>query len=218
MKISQLSAVSGVPQPTIKLYLRMGLLPTGLKTHANQAVYSQEHVRRLGIIRTLTQVGGLSVASAKTVLDAIDSDLPLNHTFGIAQQAASPDIDGTGLDEADLARADEFMAGWTYHDGPGRFGVAKALRAMEDAGLEPDSAWRESYRTAASIIGEADIDLIDRREGRLAKAETVVIGTVLGDTLLAALRRAAQEHFSRQRYPERETTQQSHQQNSSMET
>ncbi len=200
MRISQLSAVSGIPQPTIKLYLRMGLLPTGQKTHANQATYSQEHVRRLRIIRTLTQVGGLSVASAKTVLDAIDSDLPLNHTFGIAQQAASPGIDGTGLDEADLARADEFLAGWSYHDGPGRFGVAKALHAMDDAGLEPDAAWRDSYRTAAAIIGEADIDLIDRREGRQAKAETVVIGTVLGDALLAALRRAAQEHFSGQRY------------------
>jgi DNA-binding transcriptional MerR regulator len=200
MKISQLSAASGVPQPTIKLYLRMGLLPTGEKTHANQATYSEEHLRRLGIIRTLTQVGGLSVASAKTVLDAIDSDLPLNHTFGIAQQAASPEIDGADIDRADLARADEFLAGWSYQDGPGRFGVAKALRAMEDAGLEPDPAWRESYRTAAAIIGEADIDLVGRRQGRLAKAETVVIGTVLGDTLLAALRRAAQEHFSRQRY------------------
>ncbi|MHA7264439.1 MerR family transcriptional regulator [Arthrobacter sp. TMN-37] len=200
MKISQLSAVSGVPQPTIKLYLRTGLLPPGAKTHANQATYSDDHVRRLGIIRTLTQVGGLSVASAKTVLEAIDSDLPLNSTFGLAQRAASPGIDGADLSDTDLARADELLAGWSYHDGPGRFGVAKALRAMDDAGLELDGAWRESYRKAAAIIGEADIDLIDRREGRVAKAETVVIGTVLGDALLAALRRAAQEHFSSQRY------------------
>ncbi|RJT95247.1 MerR family transcriptional regulator [Arthrobacter frigidicola] len=205
MKISQLSAASGVSQPTIKLYLREGLLPPGAKTHANQATYSEAHVRRLGIIRTLTQVGGLSVASAKTVLDAIDSDLPLNWTFGLAQRAASPDVDGTDLSDTDLARADDFLAGLTYHDGPGRFGVAKTLRAMAEAGLEADGAWRDSYRKAAEIIGEADIDLIDRREGRLAKAETVVIGTVLGDALLAALRRAAQEHFSSQRYPSRST-------------
>ena len=38
-------------------------------------------------------------------------------------------------------------------------------------------------------------------EGRDQKTETVVIGTVLGDSLLAGLRRMAHENFSRELFP-----------------
>ena len=47
---------------------------------------------------------------------------------------------------------------------------------------------------------EADIDELDARAERAAKAEIVVVGTVLGDTLFSGLRRAAQEHVSALRY------------------
>ena len=37
MRISELSSVTGVPVPTIKYYIREGLLPRGERTAANQA-------------------------------------------------------------------------------------------------------------------------------------------------------------------------------------
>ena len=47
MRISDLSRASGVTIPTIKFYLREGLLPSGDRTARNQATYEAAHVRRL---------------------------------------------------------------------------------------------------------------------------------------------------------------------------
>ena len=72
MKMSQLCEASGVSVPSIKFYLREGLLPAGERTSATQAEYGPEHVERLRLIRALIDIGGLSVATAQRVLEAID--------------------------------------------------------------------------------------------------------------------------------------------------
>ncbi|MEU0592268.1 MerR family transcriptional regulator [Streptomyces ardesiacus] len=74
MRISELSRRSGVSIPTIKYYLRDGLLPPGRATAANQAAYDEEHVRRLRLIRSLIGVRGLSVSATKDVLAAVDAN------------------------------------------------------------------------------------------------------------------------------------------------
>ena len=73
MRVSELSQATGVPVPTIKYYLREGLLPRGeTTTSPNQASYGDEHVARLRLIRSLLDVGGLSVATVRDVLAAVD--------------------------------------------------------------------------------------------------------------------------------------------------
>ncbi|MGO4689158.1 MerR family transcriptional regulator [Glaciibacter sp. 2TAF33] len=201
MKISQLSAQSGIPLPTIKMYLREGLLPPGERTDVNQANYSDDHLRRLRVITGLVKVGGLSIAAARSVLAAADSEIPLAYTLGVAQHAASAPIDQADVRADDLAHADEIMAAWDYSpDGPGRLGVAQVVGAFAASGQPADTRWLARYAEAALLVAEADLDLIDTRETREEKSETVVIGTVLGDALFAALRRTAQEHVSNQRY------------------
>ncbi len=63
MRMAALSEASGVPVPTIKFYLREGLLPPGHRTSPNQSQYDDEHVRRLALIRSLTEIGGYSLAT-----------------------------------------------------------------------------------------------------------------------------------------------------------
>lgn len=58
--------------PTIKFYVREGLLPAGELTSPNQASYGEAHVQRLRLIRALLDVGGLSVASIREVIVAVD--------------------------------------------------------------------------------------------------------------------------------------------------
>ena len=53
MRIAELSRDSGVPVPTIKYYVREGLLPPGELTSPNQAQYDASHLRRLRLIRAL---------------------------------------------------------------------------------------------------------------------------------------------------------------------
>ena len=201
MKMAQLSTTSGVPVATIKYYLREGLLPAGERQGPNQSLYGPEHLRRLRVIRGLLDVGGLSIAAAHQVIDAIDSDLGLQHTFDIAQRTVSATIDPASLSPDAINTVDELLRGWHVSpDNPGRLAAARVLQTFTDLGQPDLSGWVPGYAAAALAVAEADLDEIDARADRESKTEMVVIGTVLGDALFAALRRAAQEHVSAQRY------------------
>ncbi|MGR0219100.1 MerR family transcriptional regulator [Agromyces sp. ZXT2-6] len=203
--MSELSRTTDTPVATVKYYLRERLLPPGLRTSPNQAQYGDEHVRRIRLIRALLGPGGLDVATAREVIGAIDSDLPLPHVFGVAQRAASARIDEREVDAAALERADDLLGGFAIHqDNPGRTATAAVIRAIEGVGQRDADDWYRRYVEAALIVAEADLDMVEARATRDEKAETVVVGTALGDALFAALRRAAQEHVSTIRYePER---------------
>ena len=56
MELRELSARSGVPVPTIKYYLREGLLTSGTDRPGTRADYDVAHLRRLGLIRLLVEV------------------------------------------------------------------------------------------------------------------------------------------------------------------
>jgi DNA-binding transcriptional MerR regulator len=73
MRISELSARTDVSVPTLKYYLREGLLPAGRRTSRTQAVYDDSHVERVRLVRALTEIGGLPLARVRTVLEAIGS-------------------------------------------------------------------------------------------------------------------------------------------------
>ena len=47
MRMSELSQTSGVAIPTIKYYLREGMLPQGVQLAATRAEYDESHLRRL---------------------------------------------------------------------------------------------------------------------------------------------------------------------------
>jgi DNA-binding transcriptional MerR regulator len=201
MRMAELSSTSGIPVATIKYYLREGLLPAGERQGPNQSLYGPEHLRRLRVIRGLLDVGGLSIAAAHRVIDAIDSDLGLQHTFDIAQRTVSAQIEPDSLSRTALDRVDEVLHGWRVSpDNPGRLAAARVLQTFDELGQPDLSGWVPGYAAAALAVAEADLDEIDARADREAKTEMVVVGTVLGDALFAALRRAAQEHVSAKRY------------------
>ncbi|MCU1522548.1 MAG: MerR family transcriptional regulator [Arthrobacter sp.] len=200
--MAELSKASGIPVATIKFYLRERLLPAGERTGPNQSRYGEEHLRRLRLIRGLLDVGGLSVATARGVIDAVDSELPLTHSFGVAQRAVSAQIDPGDIGPEALDRIDALIEKWHVSgDNPGRLAAARVLETFEALGQRDEGGWLSRYAAAALLVAEADLDQVEARGSREAMAETVVIGTVLGDALLSGLRRAAQEHISTLRHP-----------------
>ena len=56
------------------------------------------------------------------------------------------------------------------------------------------------YARAAMIVAAADLTSVGLQPSRMRMSETVVVGTVLGDSLFAGLRRMAQEDEARRRY------------------
>ncbi len=199
--MAEFSTTSGIPVATIKYYLREKLLPAGESETANQASYGAGHLDRLRLVRALIDVGGLTVASARRVLEAIDSDTSLPEVFTVAQRSVSVTIEPSDLDPADLAGVDALLEGWHVSpENPGRLAAARVLSAFRGVGQTDDRGWFARYAEAALLIAAADLDEIESRSDRAAKAETVVVGTVLGDALISGLRRAAQEHVTSERY------------------
>ena len=207
MKMSQLCETSGVSVPSIKFYLREGLLPAGERTSATQAEYGPEHVERLRLIRALIDIGGLSVATAQRVLEAIDSpDLPLSYVFGVAQYAISDTSLYADVPEgsAGTAQVNALIesTGWLVSDdNPGRRGAARVLDTYADLGQNHIGEHLAAYAEAAELIARADLAAVAHQTDVADMAETVVVGTVLGDALNASLRRMAQEHVSYQVFP-----------------
>jgi DNA-binding transcriptional MerR regulator len=69
LRMGELAEASGVPAPTIKHYLREGLLPEPVKTSRNMAYYPPEFVDRIKLIKRLQEERFLPLKAIKTVLD-----------------------------------------------------------------------------------------------------------------------------------------------------
>lgn len=205
MKISELSKRSGVTTASIKYYLREGLLFGGAATSATQTEYDETHAARLRLIRALIDVGGLSVSAARSVLAVIDDEsMPIVYAFGIAQHAVTSSLaSSTEPSATSLARVAELKAerGWQTHDqNPGEAIVARVIDAYEAIGRPDLSTMVSAYADAADAAATADLAAVMAAGpgNRTRMVETVIVGTALGDTLFAGLRRIAQEHRSRQ--------------------
>lgn len=69
LRIGEVAEASGVPVPTIKHYLREGLLPEGVKTSRNMAYYPPELVERVRLIKRLQEERFMPLKAIRTVLE-----------------------------------------------------------------------------------------------------------------------------------------------------
>lgn len=208
MRVGELSRQTGVPVPTIKYYLREGLLPAGELTCPNQAQYGEGHVRRLRLLRALLEVGGLSIAAARQLLTALDApELSLPAALGIAQRAVTPERragdDSAGRAATEAAAAWVAERGWLVHPGGAACAaLAQVIRALRELGQEDLLGILDEYASAAERLAAAELALLGHRADPGGRVERAVLGTVLGDTLLASMRRLAQEDASRRVFVE----------------
>ncbi|HEY4020224.1 MAG TPA: MerR family transcriptional regulator [Pseudonocardiaceae bacterium] len=206
MRIAELSRVSGVTVPTIKYYLRDGLLPAGELTSRNQAQYDERHVRRLKLIRALVDVAGLSIAGVRDALAAIDSAVDSRHNLlgrvlhGIAALPALPDADPA------LAAGDDELTelvdglGWDVKtDNPAWRSAAEAIATIRSLGAGVMLDRLTGYARAMHEVAELDLAMAAEVDDLDQLIELVVLGTLLGDSLLVALRRLAEEDVSSRR-------------------
>ncbi|CAL9581136.1 hypothetical protein SUDANB106_05049 [Streptomyces sp. enrichment culture] len=204
--MSELSRRSGVPVPTIKFYLREGLLRPGRATASNQAEYEEEHLRRLRLVRALITLGGLSVAATREVLEAVGEPLGRYETLGVTHYAlrspvaAVPEGDDTDGSAAEVERLVERM-GWTVTEqSPLRGALAAGLRALREVGADYGAEELVPYAELAAATARLDLDQLAGIEDRIDIAERALVLTVLMEPVLATLRRMAQENEAALRY------------------
>jgi DNA-binding transcriptional MerR regulator len=200
MRISQLSQASGVPVATIKYYLREGLLHDGRLTSATQAQYDQSHVARLRLVRALVGAGGLSVAAAREVLDQLaHPPASMHDLLGEVQRLLGPRVDNE-VDTRAAASVIERM-GWrlkTTDPAPVRR-LAAALAAIDAADFTLPEDDVLDYARAMQDLAEQEVAGVPAGSSDAAVRYTV-LGTILVEPLLLALRRLAQIDASARRF------------------
>jgi DNA-binding transcriptional MerR regulator len=210
MRISELSEASGTPVSTIKYYLREGLLDRGKATAPNQAAYGEDHLRRLRLIRALVEVGGIGIAEVRAVIEALDKrNIPIHRTIGVAQYALGPleDADPVPPDvEAARKEVDAFLVRrcWRVHrDAPARRTLADALVTLRRLGQTATTDLFEPYADIVDELSRWELDFIPRNGSRSSILESAIVGTVVFEAVLNALRRMAHEHHSAERFGRR---------------
>ncbi|MET9885504.1 hypothetical protein ABZZ20_20685 [Streptomyces sp. NPDC006430] len=77
---------------------------------------------------------------------------------------------------------------------------SSALPRGPSTSPSPTRSTLDEFAAAGERIAAADLDFVTRRQRPEELVERVVVGTVLGDAMLAALRRLAQVDASARRY------------------
>ena len=196
MRISELSAATDVPVATIKYYIRAGLLPEGRPTAPRQADYSETHAARLRLIRALLGPGGLSVARAAAVLTQLDDPPESAHDFlGAAHHA----LGAAQPAQPTHPRADAVLAelGWEVDPGDheARSRLEQALTGLEDAGFTLAPELLRTYAAAMHGVAAREVQGVPL-DSPAEALRYVVLGTVLIEPVLLALRRLAQQDVS----------------------
>jgi DNA-binding transcriptional MerR regulator len=199
MRISDLAAATAVPVHTLKYYLREGLLMAGEATSRTTADYGPLHVERVRLVRALIEQGGIGIAGVHAVLAALDSPPVSRHLFLGAAHAVLPlpgSTEPITPEVADLVRE----LGWAIdQECPPARALGAAIRSAREGGVP---LGHEELLAYAGPMGEvALLDLAKVEEaaaagGSAAALRLVVIGNVLLDPVLIALRRVAQEAAS----------------------
>lgn len=199
MRMAELSRRSGVPIPTVRYYIREGLVAPGELTSPNQASYDESHVRALKLVRTLIDIGGLSIARVRDVLDFIRAkDAAIYPTLGGVQYALTQERDivddevyavAEGQVERLLARRR-----WQVRaDNPARVTLADAIATLTRLG-HPDVIDKlDAYADAAHTLAAQEVPDLFQRDSAESIAEGVIAYDILGDAMFSALRRLAQE-------------------------
>lgn len=72
MRMKELSRAAGVPKGTILFYIKEGLVPRPVKTHANMAYYGEAHLRAIRLVKELQGKRFLPLSVIKQILKGTD--------------------------------------------------------------------------------------------------------------------------------------------------
>ncbi|WP_286929578.1 MULTISPECIES: MerR family transcriptional regulator [Aeromicrobium] len=195
MRLAELSARSGLPTATIKYYLRAGLVPPGATEGATWARYDESHLRRLRLVRALTDVAGLALDEVRAVVAALDASGSLHEARGVTQWHLSAPVQDEPSDES-RRQVDALLArrGWDLEpDSPHRRTLAAALDTVDELDFPATDEVLDAYAEAAATVAAVDVPRVASETDPIVAAEKLIVGTLLYEPVLTTLRRMAHE-------------------------
>lgn len=207
IRMAELSRQTGVSVPTIKYYLREGLLVPGEATSANQAFYNHEHVERIRLVRSLSKVAKLPLATIAEVLQIVDGGGDVMEAMGRTQNALVGEIPEGSADDGEFAEVKELLdseiakMGWHVHRDSRAYSMAlRALHELHVENLSPPVHHLADYVAAADKVGEADISTLADATSAPDLVRRMAMGTTLRGPLTDALIWLAQQHHAGKTY------------------
>lgn len=193
VRISELAEATGVALPTLKYYLREGLLMAGAATSRTRAEYDETHVERIRLVRALIESGGLGIAGVRAVLGALDDPPASPHDLlGAAHRALPPPVAPVEPSEEVLGWMRDL--GWdSTATNPLLGSLTRAVADVRAAGVPVPASAFHQWAEAARRLAAVDVEVATAAPSPAAAMHTVVVGTVLTDPVIATLRRLAQE-------------------------
>lgn len=207
MKISELSTKSGVPIPTLKFYLREGLLAQGRLSSPNQAEYEDSHLRRLALVRALRDIAGLSIAKIRAIVQALEEGEHVYEVMGAvvdslggdplehptpAQERAAREVDGF-LEKVGLPTRPESLA---RHQLIGAWASVQEM-LFPGTPVEVLMPYAVAAQQVTAIENAATPGMFELDPE--AAIEKAVLGLALFEPILTSFRRLYHERYAEER-------------------
>ena len=147
LKMKDLEARTEVSREAIHFYLREGLLPEPERPKRNVAIYSEEHVARIRLIKQLQEERHLPLGEIKKILDRVE--IPLASAEGLAafELMLLPLLNG------DVPEPDQ-----TLQRVASRSGLSQPeIRALHEAGVV-----RIRKRGGSCLLDFRDVAIVER--------------------------------------------------------
>jgi DNA-binding transcriptional MerR regulator len=205
LRISELARRAGMPIPTVKFYLREGLLPPGTPTARNQARYDECHLDRLRMIRALTTVGGLEIGAVRGLLVVLeDPGVTLAGVYAGLEKVGFTALPyPAGFDGVDAARANiDALAGelgWGDEaTRSGRESLVQVLTTLRVLGCDAGAKFLLAFAQAAGSVVDAEMSLV--KEPDDAAKAMAMVRSVLFDVLMSVMLRTVRQHKVAERF------------------
>jgi DNA-binding transcriptional MerR regulator len=105
LKISELEKITGVPQSTIRYYVKEGLLPKPEKVNKSMSYYDESCIDRIALVIELKEKKYYPLSVIRNIIKSIDKGASLNGLISLRDAIFSPKVEGEQI----LMDRDEFL-------------------------------------------------------------------------------------------------------------
>lgn len=190
LKMSGLVEASGVPAPTIKHYLREGLLPEPVKTSRNMAWYRPETVERIRLIKRLQEERFMPLKAIRALLEEdpgqtaamleVEDRILERALAGERKRTSATEIEKYGVPKKALDRLAEIGILTPNSRGysPSDVEIIEAMSRFRAGGYDEQIGFTVydtlRYKRALETVVKEEVDvLMDRLDGEMPPERAV---------------------------------------------
>lgn len=165
-------------------------------------MYSEQHIRRLRLIRSLIDIGGLSISHVRATLAAVDDEsTPMHDAFGAVMHGLDEvpaDTRPTNIETA-YNEVQEWLSSRDWHiqsDAPAPHRLAELVATLRRFDFPTMLTDFDSVADIIERTPQSEVEYARAMSDRTAAVEAMLIGTAILERAIVEVRRLALEAAS----------------------